>query len=122
MAAACSGGFGDAGVVLDVRSDGREELRFNVGRCGSDRAGFEVEQLDDRVVIEIWGPWNDGDDCSFGGDVVLDEPLGDRLVVLSGPDTRHARCEGAPEGVPQTLCQGDETEFSTWAPPRPDPT
>ncbi len=121
--AGCSDDVSWSGASLFVDTDGAHTVSFGLGRCYSDNpTEIDVRETDDEIRIDVSGRSVDSD-CAFAAEVRLDEPLGDRTVVLVDADTEFHRCEdGPPTGanappVAQTLCTGAETVASTWQTP-----
>lgn len=64
-----------------LRNDEGTVIELSVGSCGA-RHRIEVEESETRVEVSVLaGKDSAGDDCSDGVEVMLDAPLGDRVLI-----------------------------------------
>ncbi|MEM9034388.1 MAG: hypothetical protein AAGD18_07335 [Actinomycetota bacterium] len=108
---------------------GVHTISFDFGRCYGDPTRITVDETDEQIRIDVSGRSNRDNDCAFAGEVRLDAPLGDRVVLLLDAGDTYRRCErgapptgdDAPLGTSQTLCTGETTTAQTWVTPTTQP-
>jgi hypothetical protein len=70
----------DAGIILAESSPGGTRLRLSLTTCSADLSST-VEETEQEVRVLVTARNDTVDDCGAVLEIVLSEPLGDRLLI-----------------------------------------